>query len=177
MIGTIRNTALLLILMAPISEAQTGQHCKPESIAPTAPSSRFQRGDNGSVVDTRTHLMWRACLEGVTGEACDEGKPLALTWAEALAYVPNANGDGGFAGHSDWRLPNIRELGTLVELQCTGPAINLAVFNNAPAAGVWSSSPSGFHTHYSWYVDFVTGAFTYGERAKPKAIRLVRDLH
>ncbi|MFD1217187.1 Lcl C-terminal domain-containing protein [Microbulbifer celer] len=73
------------------------------------------------------------------------------------------------------RLPNIRELGSLLELQCAGPAINRVLFSNAASTDVWSSSPSNFHTHYSWYVDFATGALTYGEREKPKAIRLVRD--
>lgn len=175
MIGMVQKAGLLLLLLAPVSQAQTGQHCKTEHIAATAPSSRYRQQDDGSIVDTETGLMWRACLEGVAGKACDEGEPLELTWAEALAYVPTVNSEGGFAGHTDWRMPNIRELGTLIELQCVGPAINLAVFPNAASADVWSSSPAHFHTHYSWHVDFETGAFTYGERTKPKAVRLVRD--
>lgn len=167
---------LLLMLVAPLSQAQADQHCQTEHIVSTAPSSRFQQNKDGTVVDTQAGLMWRDCLEGVTGEACDKGKPLAVTWADALRYVPKLNSQGGFAGHSDWRLPNIRELATLAELQCADPAINLTVFPNTASVHVWSSSPARFYTHYSWYVDFETGAFTYGERTKAKAIRLVRDI-
>lgn len=175
MIDMLQKTGILLVLLASVSQAQTGQVCKTGHIAATAPSSRYQEKDDGTVVDTKTGLMWRACLQGVAGKTCNEGEPLELTWAGALARVPAFNSDGGFAGHRDWRLPNIRELSSLLELQCAGPAINLAIFPNATSADVWSSSPAHFHTHYSWHVDFATGAFTYGERTKSKAIRLVRD--
>lgn len=163
------------VLPVSVSRAQAAQGCNSEQIAATAPSSRYRQMDDGAIVDTETDLIWRTCLQGVTGRNCDRGQPLALNWAEALAHVPEFNNGGGFAGYSDWRLPNIRELSTLVELQCAGPAVNLAVFPNAAVPDVWSSSPSRFHTHYSWHVDFESGAFTYGERAKPKAVRLVRD--
>lgn len=177
MIDTLKKAGLVLsVLLASLSHAQAGQRCLTGQITTTAPTSRYQSNDDGTVVDKETGLMWRGCLQGVTGNACDNGAPLAVTWAEALLYVPKFNGQGGFAGYKDWRLPNIRELSTLAELQCDDPAINLAVFPNATSAAVWSSSPSYFHTHYSWYVDFKTGAFKYGERVKAKAIRLVRDI-
>lgn len=166
---------LLSLLVALLSQAQA-QNCQTEHIAPSAPQSRYQQNKDGTVVDKETGLMWRDCLEGVTGEACGKGEPLALTWADALLYVPKLNSQGGFAGYTDWRLPNIRELSTLAELQCGDPAINLAVFPNAASSDVWSSSPASFFKHYSWYVDFKTGAFTYGERVKAKAVRLVRDI-
>jgi hypothetical protein len=181
---TLNKAGLLLLLLAPLVHAQdqdrgqnqeaNAQRCQTGNITPTAPSMRYQQNKDGTVVDTETGLMWRTCLEGVTGAACGEGEPLALTWAEALLYVPQFNNQGGFAGYTDWRLPNIRELSTLIELQCVNPAINLTVFPNA-AADVWSSSPAPFHTHYSWNVNFKIGAFAYGQRDKAKAIRLVRD--
>lgn len=189
MIGMLKKAGLLLALLAPLSYAQDsqpyaqdeqpyaqdGQRCQPEHIASTAPSLRYQPNKDGTVVDTETGLMWRGCLEGVAGVACDKGEPLAVSWADALLYVPKFNSQGGFAGHIDWRLPNIRELSTLAELQCANPAINLAVFPNTASSDTWSSSPALFHAHYSWHVNFETGAFAYGERAKAKAIRLVRD--
>lgn len=175
MMHTMWKAGLLAVLLAASGLAQAEQACKTGHIAATAPPSRYRQTGDGSVVDTKTGLMWRTCLEGVSGKSCGEGTPLALTWAEALAYAPTFNREGGFAGHRDWRLPNIRELSSLIELQCAAPAINLAVFPNAAPVEVWSSSPSRFHSHYSWLVDFGTGAFTYGERIGPKAIRLVRD--
>lgn len=174
---------LLMLLLPPLSYAQYeseggiegGQRCQTENVVSTTSPSRYQQNKDDTVVDTETGLMWRTCLEGVTGETCDKGEPLEVTWAGALLYVPEFNSQGGFAGYTDWRLPNVRELSTLVELQCANPAVNLAVFPNAAASDAWSSSPALFHAHYSWHVNFETGAFAYGEREKAKTIRLVRD--
>ncbi|MCX2779510.1 Lcl C-terminal domain-containing protein [Microbulbifer thermotolerans] len=175
MITAARNTFLLLLLATPL-QALCAQQCKPGQISATAPAARFEQRDDGTVIDKKLGLMWRTCVEGMSGKNCEDGEALTLNWAGALAYAPTFNREGGFAGHQDWRLPNIRELSSLLELQCTAPAINTAVFPNATSAGVWSSSPAKFHMHYSWYVDFDSGAFTYGERTQPKALRLVRDI-
>jgi hypothetical protein len=176
MVGMMKKMKLLLLLPVLLSTAtQSEQRCQTEHIAVTAPSSRYQQIDNGTVVDNKTGLMWRVCLEGVTGDTCGSGAPLTLNWAEALLYAPKLNAEGGFAGHKDWRLPNIREIATLIELQCVDPAINRNVFPNTPPSQVWTSSPSGFVNHYSWYADFKAGAFTHDVREKAKTIRLVRD--
>jgi hypothetical protein len=82
----------------------------------------------------------------------------------------------GFAGHTDWRVPNIRELGTLVELQCFQPSINSAVFPNTPNRPVWSSSPYlPAPDFYTWQVDFQNGSIYSDDRTKTKYLRLVRD--
>ena len=154
---------------------QADQYCQTENIPATAPSTHYQPLKDGTIYDNNTGLMWRVCLEGLSGKSCDQGEPLLLSWANALLHVPVLNSDNGFAGYKDWRLPNIRELSTLVELQCANPAINLNAFVNAPSEHVWSSSPYHFYTHYSWYVDFENGAATYDERISKKSIRLVRD--
>jgi hypothetical protein len=158
-----------------LSEAQRpNQRCYRENMAPTAPASRFQKHDDGTVTDRETGLMWRACVEGLKGKNCDGGKALELSWGGALTYVPALNGDKGFAGYQDWRLPSVRELTTLLELQCARPAINLEIFPNTPSAEAWSSSPYHFYTHYSWFADFGGGRISYAERVKPKQLRLVR---
>ena len=156
---------------------QAEQQCKRDSIIATAPSSRYQQDTDGTVLDKETGLIWRRCLEGVTSDACDKGEPLALNWADALIHVSTVNSAGGFAGHNDWRLPNIREIQTLFELQCIDPAINLEIFPNTPSSQHWTSSPSHFIHEYAWYADFKTGRYTYlaGERTDAKHIRLVRD--
>jgi len=152
------------------------QFCQPENILASTPSSRFNVAGNGTIVDSATDLMWQRCLVGVSGANCDNAKPLELTWAEALQYPAKLNDADGFAGFKDWRLPNIRELSTLAEVQCVAPAINLEIFPATPPSHVWTSSPYHFYTHYSWYVDFNNGAATYDERIRAKMLRLVRDI-
>lgn len=177
MIKMLKKTELsVLVLVLLLSQAtQADQRCQTEHIAATTPTTRYQQNDDGTIIDKETGLMWRRCVEGISGDACDNGEPLALNWAEALLYVPQFNNKGGFAGYKDWRLPNIRELNTLTELQCVNPAINLVVFPNTASLPAWSASPSRFVTHYSWYVDFRTGVFNHDVREKVKSIRLVRD--
>jgi hypothetical protein len=175
-----RNISRLLVLMLLLSlslcpqSQQVEQRCYRDNMASTTPSSRYQVHDDGTVTDRETGLMWSVCVEGMKGKNCNKGQALELSWAGALTYLPALNSDEGFAGYKDWRLPNIRELATLAELQCSQPAINLEIFPNTPSTHIWSSSPYHFYTHYSWYVDFESGQITYAERIKPKQLRLVR---
>ncbi|SMF43402.1 Protein of unknown function [Alteromonadaceae bacterium Bs31] len=170
---TIARFWILIVLMMPVS-LFAEQFCQPENILSTAPGSRYDIRENGTVEDKNTGLVWLRCVQGKSGENCQTGSAIELTWAAALQYIAKVN-EKGVAGYSDWRMPNIRELSTLVELQCVEPAISLDAFPFSPASHVWSSSPYHFYTHYSWYVDFTNGAATYDERIVNKQLRLVRD--
>jgi hypothetical protein len=184
MASILKKLIVLILMVLPFSylqaqqfpQAESGiqQVCHRENMTATTPTTRFQKHDDGTVTDRETGLMWRACVEGLKGKNCDKGKALELSWGGALNYVASLNGDESFAGYKDWRLPNVRELGTLLELQCARPAINLEIFPNTLPAHAWSSSPYNFYTHYSWYVDFNNGEINNTERVKPKQLRLVR---
>lgn len=172
------SSALVLVMMTGLAMAQpenAPQRCQTENIPATTPSEQFHVNGDGTVTDTRTGLMWMTCLVGLSGDLCAQGEALAMTWAKALRYAPELNASGGFAGYTDWRLANIRELSTLPELQCKSPAVNSEIFPGALSSHVWSSSPYHFYTHYSWYVDFSNGAPTYDERIRDKMVRLVRE--
>ncbi len=152
-----------------------GQICQRDNLIATAADERYSVGAQGAVTDKKTGLVWQRCLVGQSGGQCDAGSAQTFSWAAALLYPATANREG-ISGHSDWRLPNIRELATLAELQCARPAINLSVFPNTPPAPLWSSSPYRFYPHYSWYMDFEEGIFLYADRTdSDKYIRLVRD--
>jgi hypothetical protein len=184
MAGIFRKSIVLMLLMLPQSypqaqerslyETQQPHRCNRDTIPATTPSSRYQLHNDGTVTDLAAGLMWRSCVEGLKGKNCDKGKALELSWAGAMTYVPKLNSEGGFAGYKDWRLPNIRELGSLIEFQCVSPAINLEIFPNTSPVHFWSSSGYHFYTHYSWFVDFSIGQITNGERILPKQLRLVR---
>jgi len=156
------------------------QICQPTDMPASAPFERYVINKDATITDTRTQLTWQKCLVGVTGKNCEVGEVKSFSWGDALAFVSEKNdaekkhGENTSNG-SGWRLPNIRELSSLIELQCRYPAINVSVFPNTPPSHQWSSSPYKFYPHYSWYVDFNEGIYTYSDRADTnKHIRLVR---
>lgn len=95
------------------------------------PDSRY-KGDGMVVTDTITGLMWKQCSEGLSGSGCATGTSTIFSWGEALEHAKLVNAVGGFAGYSDWRVPNIKELSSLVALDRRNPAINSAIFPNTP---------------------------------------------
>ena len=101
---------------------------------------------------------------------------------DALQYRPSMAADSHiFAGQSDWRLPNIKELASIVERACDSPAINEFVFPSSPGsfpeAIYWTSSPYALSTTAagaSWIVEFQTGADDFHRVTSSAKIRLVR---
>ncbi len=170
-----KNIFLTLVLFTNALPVLAQQVCIPSSIMPTAPTEQYQQKSDGTVIDDRHRLMWKRCLEGKSGDKCEAGKLAMIDWGEALLWL-GAHQNNDFAGYKNWRLPNIRELNTLTEMQCRSPAINADVFTNAPITHVWSSSPYTFPTDYSWYVNFNDGSSTYDFRHNKKALWLVRDM-
>jgi len=67
----------------------------------------FKDNGDGTVTDDATGLMWARNDSGI-----DE--PAGLNWEEALAWVEKQNATG-YLGYDDWRLPNIKELESIVD--------------------------------------------------------------
>lgn len=149
----------------------------PANLALTTPDSRFTENGNGTVADSVTGLMWKQCSEGVstTSTACDKGALLTTDWQTALGAAVTANGGGGFAGYTDWRLPNIKELATIVELGCHSPTINEMYFPQTASAGYWSASTSAVDDTRAWGVVFLHGVNMQILKNSVGTIRLVRD--
>lgn len=137
-----------LALFIAMANAQ-GQTCN-AAITATAPDSRFQVNGDGTVSDLWTGLMWQQCSVGQSGGSCETGSASLVEWSQALTYVLDLNSGAGYAGYTDWRLPNKSELASLVENSCISPAINLTIFPNTPSATYWSSSPAVSNANYAF---------------------------
>ena len=147
------------------------------TIPRTSPSSNFATHADGTVTDTRTGLVWRRCPLGMNwnGNTCS-GYPNAYDWQDALQTLQSINQGGGIAGMHDWRLPNVQELSTLLELACSSPAINAAIFpGSLTGAGngeYWTSTPDG--SDFVRFVDFDTGWGSSAQNYQGYRVRPVR---
>lgn len=136
----------------------------------TASTDHLTVYDVGEIYDSNTGLIWKKCLQGFSGTNCEtEGVKTTFTWTEAL----------GEAG-TTWRLPNIKELQSIVEEGCYNPAItdDATIFPGTYTTGVWSNSPilNGPFAGMSLYVGFNTYGLVYPSgRTSAKHVRLVRD--
>ena len=126
-----------------------------------------------TVLDLQTGLMWQRCGIGQSDANCT-GATSKLTWSMALQKVENINMNGGFAGYNDWRMPNILELFSLVEVACYFPTINETLFP-ATLGRFWSSTPFGLTDTHSWYVDYNNGYSSGWFRTENYQLRLVRN--
>ena len=155
--------------------AALAQNCV-SSIPDPAPDARYLMNSDGTVVDRNTGLMWMRCAVGQTWDATQKtctGTAAAFTWKAALAEVQTVNGTG-YAGYQDWRLPNLRELTSLVRYACPDPAINLNAFPATPSMVFWTSTPVASSYGLGWGVDFKTGQAYFNAYTKIFPIRLVR---
>ncbi|MBS4096736.1 MAG: DUF1566 domain-containing protein [Sulfuricella sp.] len=118
----------------------------------------FTDNGDGTVTDSVTGLMWDKCTWGQTNNAdCSGGSVVNWnTWAQALARAATANGSA-YKGHGDWRLPNIKELESLLKIDATSsPTIDTTAFPNTPSSSsyFWSSTPSFTQPNSAWIIYF-----------------------
>lgn len=104
--------------------AQAAQSCN-TALNETTPYSRFTINADNTVTDKATGLIWMRCPLGQTGNDCSVGTPKQYKWIDALNEAAT--------NHQGWRVPNIKELASIVEHKCHSPAINLSVFPNTTA--------------------------------------------
>jgi formylglycine-generating enzyme required for sulfatase activity len=107
-----------------------------------ADAARFTY-DANTVSDIVTGLMWQREDDNVT-----------RNWRDSLAYCENL----GLGGYTDWRLPNIKELRSIVDNTTFAPAIAESVFLNSKSADYWSSTTSVEYPDDAWGVYFYGGS-------------------
>jgi hypothetical protein len=144
------------------------------SVVETTPTTAFVNNNDGTVTHGLTGLMWKQCAQGLSGAACTSGTPLATTWSAALAVAVADT----TAGHADWRLPNKKELQSIVESCGFGPAINQIIFPATPGSLTqwffWSSSSYFTEPAGAAIVSFSGGQTGYGGKSTLAHVRLVR---
>jgi len=99
-------------------------------------------------IDRATGLMW-ATYKDEAGCNFDA----SMDWDDAIIYAEGLT----FAGFTDWRLPNVKELASIADYSRVNPAIDITMFNCA-AAYYWSATTYSAMTDWAFVVDIFTGA-------------------
>jgi hypothetical protein len=100
--------------------------------------------------------MW----EKKSNDSSIHDQDTAYTWDDAFAiHVAGLNGGTGFAGHTDWRLPNVNELQSIVNYENVFPAVSPA-FNTGCVAActVLTCSCTNITTEHQLYWSSTTSA-------------------
>jgi hypothetical protein len=156
------------------------------------PTPRFTDNNNGTITDNLTGLIWLKnanCIAssypgfdqtGIIGDG-------AVTWFQAMDFVAGINsgtyncGDISGTGNThrtDWRLPNIRELSSLVNYAFFTPAISNAAgtghgndsdpFSNLSISGDYLSSTTMARVRGVFRLDFEDGILFEGSPSGPQ---------
>jgi hypothetical protein len=126
-------------------------------------SGRFVDNGDGTVTDTCTGLSWQKATADVNGDGTVSTRGDEVAWLDALAYCDGLS----FAGHEDWRLPDVRELQSIADYGRSQPALD-PIFD-AKATYHWSSSTWLDVPSMAWFVCFWDGYVGYSQAWKESA--------
>lgn len=123
------------------------------------------------VTDNRTQLMWSRCS---LGQTYADGQCTGTATAHNLTQARQLAGSSDIGGYSDWRVPTIDELETLVDGECSYPVVSLEVFPDTPVSFYASTTPYRFGTYRFMYLYSGTGEVRHDDQNNYSRVRLVR---
>ena len=128
-------------------ESQTGA---------TWPSPRYTDNGDGTITDKLTKLTWAQDANAPGPVVCTTG--VTMTWQDALDYVACLN-TNSYLGFSDWRLPNRKEIRSLIDYSQTTPALPPGhPFSNVQLTIYWISTTYAEKNSSAWEINMNTGS-------------------
>lgn len=124
----------------------------------SARDSTFRNNGNGTVTDLATGLTWQRQDDNIL-----RGWTLGVSYCQWLSLA------GG-----SWRLPNIKELRSIIDDRVSDPAIDEGVFVGTDVSHYWSATASASYGGYAWSVNFNGGYVNHLSNPSPGYVRCVR---
>lgn len=110
---------------------------------------------------------------GSDGDTASCGNTLPGATCNTQSYTGFVN-IGKLCSYTDWRMPSLRELQTLVHLGGPNPAIDSSYFPNTVASGYWSVSTYASAPASAWYLNFTDGRPASNLKVVQGYVRVVR---
>jgi hypothetical protein len=131
--------------------------------------TRYQLTTQYTTVDNATGLVWTTCSQGLNYNAatgrCDTGSRFTGYWPNANEACGSLNSGTGYAGRTDWRMPAIEELQTLLNFGAASPLTFSQAFPDTSGSSYWSATTNVVAGGASvWRVEFADGTSSYGTK-------------
>ncbi len=125
----------------------------------TLAQAKYIRDDSTNIImDTKTYLMWQ-----------DDSTASTMNWTSAVSYCEALT----LGIYSDWRLPNIIELSSILNFSAYNPAID-TTFTNTKANHYWTSTTSPSDTTKALDVNFISSTHHSEVKTDSIYVRCVR---
>ena len=121
------------------------------------------------VRDNVTELVW----EVKTDDESIHDRDNMYTWHNTENFI-NALNSENFGGYSDWRMPTVKELSSIVNSGVYKPTINTAYFPDTMSSGYWSSTTHVGYTDVALLVGFDYGGVSSYDKSYSYYVRAVR---
>jgi hypothetical protein len=129
----------------------------------------FTNNGDGTITDNVTKLMWQMTPDATS-----------YNWYEATGTydtIANQNttdvcGNLTLGGYTDWRLPEKRELLSIVDFGAANPALDTTYFPDTSTYDYWTNT--SYNSTDAWYVQFADGAMTTAGKSLGKHVQCVR---
>jgi len=143
---------------------------------------------DGTITDLTTQLVW----EKKSADGTIHDWETQYNWVGAFTFIAALNAGTGFAAHTDWRLPNVKELQSIVDYEYSDPVVHPAFNSNCmpgcavlncsctrfPQSGgapdYWSSTSDISGPLLAWRVDFTSGEVLTDGKEDRHFVRAVR---
>jgi hypothetical protein len=123
-------------------------------------TSRFVDNGDSTITDVISGLIWQK-------DSSDNG-----SWEEAISYCENLT----LGSQSNWRIPNVKELESIVDYTKKSPSIDATFFLNTPSTTLtWASTTHANGTVEAWGVLFSFGTCQISNKSSNHRIRCVRS--
>jgi len=148
------------------------------------PTPRFTDNGDNTVTDNLTKLIWMKHASYSAQQTWQGALNIAAAMRGDMRRLMGDDGpiDGSKPG--DWRLPNIRELQSLLDYAFVDPALPNTLgtgkwaegnpFQSVQSGFYWSSSTWAYGPTYAWYLNFIDGGVETQDKSSSNNVWCVR---